>query len=143
MNKFLTIDSVTFWIFFGFWPIWIIWELVLLKLRGGNTSVDLISMVARDRAYQMASIAFAWGSLAAHFFANWRELPPWYGIVPSLSFWILLAAVLVWDIFLWNTPYAQLSGWIRFVRFPGTMLFLGLLNGFLLFPQKGNPFQPL
>lgn len=136
MNSVVTMDKVTFWIFFGIWPIWLIWELILIKLRGQNPSVDLISMVARDRGYQFTAMVFAWGSLAAHYWANWRNLP-WDNPIPAISFWLLIVLACIWDYFLWNTPYVNLHLWIRIVRFPGTMLFLGLLNGFLLFPQRG------
>ena len=140
-NALLPIDKFTFWLVIGFWPIWIVWELVLLILRGHNPSVDLISMVARDRSYQMSSLAFAWGSLAAHFWANWRDVP-WTGAVFGVAFFLLIALVLTWDVFLWNTPYASLPLWTRVVRFPGTMLFMGLLNGFLVFPQRGPTGMP-
>ena len=141
MNALLPIDKVTVWLFVGFWPIWLVWEFVLLKLRGANPSVDLISMVARDRGYQFTAMVFAWGSLAAHYWANWRDLP-WETPIPAVTFWVLLVLACVWDFFLWNTPYATLPLWMRIVRFPGTMLFLGLLNGFLLFPQRGRPGMP-
>lgn len=141
MNQILTIDKFTFYLVLGFWPIWIIWELILLYLRGHNPSVDLISMVARDRSYQMSALAFAWGSLAAHFWANWRYLP-WTGWPFGVMFFLLILLVLIWDVALWNAPYAELPYWIRVVRFPGVMLGLGLLNGFLVFPQRGPPSQP-
>lgn len=143
MNKILPVDNLTFWIFFGFWPLWLVWELVLLKMRGANPNVDLISMVARDRTYQMASLAFVWGSLAAHFFANWKVLPPWYGTTSAVTFWVLIAVALLWDFQLWHRPYETLPLVLKYVRFPGTMLFLGLLNGTLLFPQRGPPSLPL
>lgn len=142
MNELLPIDRFTFWLFVGFWPVWLVWELVLVKLRGHDPSVDLISMVARDRAYQLTALAFVWGSLAAHFWANWRHLP-WSSPAPAVAFWILIALACVWDWRLWEVPYATMPLWTRVVRFPGVMLFLGLLNGFLLFPQRGmrgNPF---
>lgn len=141
MNTLLPIDKFTFWLVIGFWPIWIVWELILLKLRGSNPSVDLISMVARDRSYQMASLAFAWGSLAGHFWMNWRDLP-WHSPVLGVLFFALIAAVLVWDVTLWSVPYETLHWSARLVRFPGTMLILGLLNGFLVFPQRGVSAQP-
>ena len=141
MNQLLPIDKFTFWLVIGFWPIWIVWELVLLVLRGHNPSVDLISMVARDRSYQMASLAFAWGSLAGHFWMNWRDLP-WSSPILGVLFFLLIALVLVWDITIWNVPYSSLHWFFRLVRFPGVMLFLGLLNGFLIFPQRGVPSQP-
>lgn len=141
MNQLLSIDKVTFWIFWGFWPLWLIWELVLIKLRAENPSVDLISMVARDRAYQFTALAFAWGSLAAHYFVNWRHLP-WETPIPAVAFWVLLLLACVWDYTLWHTPYATLPYWIRVVRFPGTMFFLGILNGTFLFPQRGIKGMP-
>lgn len=136
MNPVLTMNKATFWLFIGIWPVWIVWELILIRLRGQNPSIGLISMVARDRGYQFTAMVFAWGSLAAHYWANWRHLP-WDNPFPAIMFWVLIVAVIVWDSFLWSTPYITLPLWIRCVRFPGTMLFLGLLNGFLLFPQRG------
>lgn len=135
------IDKATFWIFIGFWPIYIVWELILLYMRSVHPSVDLISMVARDRSYQLTAMAFAWGSLAAHFWMNWREVPmdsPVLGVL----FFGLIAAVLASDLLLWKTAYESLPLWARVVRFPGTMLLLGLLNGFLLFPQKAPSASP-
>lgn len=142
MNKLLPIDNVTFWVFVGFLPLWIVWELIVLKMHGQDPNVDLISMVARDRAYQFTALAFAWGSLAAHFWVNWRDTP-WHTPVVGVLFFVLMAAVALWDWSLWTTPYATLPYWLRVVRFPGVMLFLGLLNGAFIFPQaaaKGSPF---
>jgi hypothetical protein len=141
MNPILPIDKLTFWLFIAFLPIWLVWELVLIKMRGANPSVDLISMVARDRGYQFTAMVFAWGSLAAHYWVNWRHLP-WESPIPAIMFWVLMLAACVWDYFLWHTPYSTLPFWMRVVRWPGTMLFLGFLNGVFLFPQKGPPSQP-
>jgi hypothetical protein len=47
MNKLLPIDNITFWIFIGFWPLWLVWELAMLYLRGKDPNVDVISMTAR------------------------------------------------------------------------------------------------
>ncbi len=141
MNVLLTIDKATFWIFWGFWPIWLIWELILLKLREQNPSVDLISMVARDRSYQFTALAFTWGSLAAHYWVNWRTLP-WDSEIPAVIFWVLITAACIWDYHLWDRAYETLPFWMRFVRFPGTMLMLGLFNGAFLFPQRGKAGMP-
>jgi hypothetical protein len=136
------INNITFWIFFGFWPIWIIWELALLIMRGHSPSVGLISMIARDRAYQFSFIPLAWGSLAAHFWANWHVLPPWDGWWCGVIFFGLLVACAGWDWYLIDTPYDQMGFFMRLLRWPGNMLLLGLLNGIFVFPQRGYHLQP-
>ena len=138
----MKLNDFTFAFILGFWPIWIVWEVALLFIKGSTPSVGLISNVARDRGYQMACLAFAWGSLAGHFWVNWRVLP-WGGWIPGLIFFSLIAAVLAWDIALWNVPYASLPWVVRFFRFPAIMLVVGLLNGFLVFPQQGPAGQPI
>jgi hypothetical protein len=142
MNQLLPIDKLTFWIFAGFWPIYLVWELILLVLRGHNPSVDLISMVARDRAYQMNCLAFTWCGLAAHFWINWKHLPQWDGLLPNIVFWLLVVGAVALDILLWKHPYSGLPFWLRVFRFPGTQVLLGLLAGAFLFPQRQAPGVP-
>lgn len=142
MNQLLPIDKVTFWIFAGLWPVYFVWEIILLLLRGHNPSVDLISMVARDRSYQMNCLVFTWCGLAAHFWMNWKHLPWGENPIPAVLFWLLVAGTVVLDWLLWLTPYEKLTLAWRVWRFPGTQALLGLLAGFLLFPQRQPPGVP-
>jgi hypothetical protein len=128
-------DNVTFWVFIGIWPAWLIWEIVLLALRGKGLGVDTISMVAKDRAFQMNSLAFTWGGLGAHFWINWYRTRTWSTPVPAIVFWGLIVATLVLDIILWNKPYGDMALVWRWFRNPGMQLLLGMIAGYFLFPQ--------
>jgi len=135
----MRLDNLTFWIFFGFWPVWLVWELILLYLRGKGMSVDLISMEAREQGYKLTVIPFVWSALAAHFWFNWEKpySVPYYAI----GFWLFVLFTAFLDYRFWNIPYSALTGWLRVYRWPGFQAALGLLMGFLLFPQK-DVFKP-
>ena len=135
----MKLDNVTFWIFFGFWPLWLVWELVLLYLKGKGVNADLISQEARQRGYQLTVIPFIWSALMAHFWFNWERA---YSVAyPAVIFWVFVAFTLFLDYHFWNTPYNTLTGWLRVYRWPGSQAILGLLMGLLLFPQR-DIFKP-
>lgn len=137
----ISTDTLTFAGVVLIWPLWLIWEIILLIWRGKGWDVDTISMVAKDRALQLSSLPFIWGGMAGHWWFTWKV--PWtYSPVPPITFWALVVGCLVWDILLWSTPYGSLPWALRLVRWPGMMLFLGLLAGAFLFPQRGNVSQP-
>jgi len=69
-------------------------------------------------------------------------LPPYSGWWCGIIFFGLIMGMLGWDWYLWNQTYDSMSLWMRIIRWPGTMLFMGLLNGVLVFPQRGYHLQP-
>jgi hypothetical protein len=127
-------DLATLVIWAGFWPTWLLWELVLLYMREKSIDVGTISMIARERAHQLNLIPFLWCGLAAHFWLNWGEV--WGSPIPAIAFWVLVAATLGLDVWFWSTPYGELSRFWQIYRWPGTQVILGLILGFVLFPQK-------
>lgn len=130
----MKIDNVTFWMWFGVWPLWLIWELVLIVLDRNGVKVDLISQEARERAYQLNVIPFVWGAMASHWWLNWAR--PYVVAYPAVIFWGLVGSTFVLDVVMWNTTYNTLSGWFRVFRWPGTQMLLGLVLGLVLFPQR-------
>lgn len=132
------VDFYTYVVFVSMWPIYLLWEIALLLLRGKGIHVDTISMVARDRAYQMNSMVFAWCGLAAHYWLNWYKYPTWESPIPAVIFWLLVAGTLTADILLWEHPYSQLPSLVRAFRAPRVQVFWGMACGFLLFPQPGR-----
>ncbi len=139
----LTTNDLTFILSVFFLPIWLVWELTLLWLRGkGHVSADTghlagtISMVMRDRAYQMNAIPFFWSAMTAHWWVNWFDRPVWDVPYPAIAFWLLLAATLGLDIYLWHTPYPTLESLVKVFRAPMVQVGLGFLAAYFLFPQK-------
>jgi hypothetical protein len=91
-------------------------------------------MEARERAYQLNVIPFIWAALGAHFWLNWAR--PYDVAYPAIIFWLLVAMTLFFDYHFWSVPYNTMVGWLRLYRWPGTQVILGLILGFLLFPQR-------
>jgi hypothetical protein len=128
-----TMDSITFWVFVLLWPVWLAWELVLLRLRAvEQDKPKTISMVARDLGWKASSIVYVWGGLATHF---WWTAPGWAPAWSAVIFWFLAAALLVEDAALWGSDRSTWKGWVQVQRFPPLILGAGLLAGRLLFPQ--------
>lgn len=136
-------DTITFCVWMGMWPVWLIWEIVLILLRkwwrpkdGARQLVMLISMVARDRGWQLNSVVYTWFGLGAHFWWNaaaWG--PAWMGV----CFWAGVVILFVCDIANWNSdvPRADWPKWRRWVRYPLLWMVVGTLAGRILFPQSG------
>lgn len=135
----MRIDNITFFLTFFFFPIWLVWELVLLYLRGKGFSADLISMEAREQGYRLNVIPFVWSALMAHFWFNWAR--PYSVPYPAIAFWLFVAFTLYLDYRFWGVPYSTLTGFTRIYRWPGFQAGLGLVLGFLLFPQR-DVFKP-
>lgn len=126
------IDKLTWTFVIGIWALWLVWEMVLLALRGTGTYVKTISMVARDSAFRLNSVCYAWGGMATHWFWPGSE---WATVAGSIIFWVLCAALLVQDILLWKTPRETLHPVVRWLRFPMVPVIVGAVAGKLLFPQ--------
>lgn len=129
------INSITFWIFVGVWPLWGVWELVLLWLRRRQgAKPGTISMVAKDRAWHLNALPYLWGGLATHY---WWPGGKWAGTAGGVAFWAIAVALLVQDIILWNRPVDTWPKWLRYQRWPLLWLVVGAAAGKLLFPQAG------
>lgn len=131
------VDKITLWVFIGFWPLWFIWEMALLIMRGtpGGEFPETISMVARDRGWHMAAIVYLWGGLATHY---WWPTNTWATVPGSIIFWGIALLLLVQDVVLWNSDVSTWAKWLLWQRWPLMWLFVGLLSGRFLFPQRGQ-----
>jgi hypothetical protein len=128
------VNTFTLFVFLGFWPAWLVWELVLLRLRAlPGDKPKTISMVARDRGYQLNVVVYLWGGLATHF---WWLGSTWATVPGAIAFWVLPLLLLVADIVLWNWPRESWPPWLRFARQPLLWLVVGALAGRFLFPQS-------
>ncbi len=130
------INQITFWVFLSFWPVWLLWEIALLIMRGQGWAEipDTISMVARDRGWHVSSVVYLLGGLATHFWWNSRK---WASVAGSIIFWVVVLGLLGQDIYLWNSAYETWPIWLRIERWPLMWLGLGSLAGRFLFPQRG------
>jgi hypothetical protein len=129
------VDDITLLVFLGFWPVWLVWELVLLWLRSRpGEKPKTISMVARDRGHHLSSVAYLWGGLATHF---WWPSEAWATVPGSVAFWVVALGLVVWDVDLWRMPVWAWPRWLVRVRAPLLWLILGGLAGRFLFPQRG------
>ena len=135
------LNRITLWIFLGFWPVWLVWEIALLIMRGAGVAQlpSLISMVARDRGWSLSSVVYLWFGLGAHFWANTDKVYPGAtNTILSISFWVIAVALLVWDITLWRTDFVMWSPVLRWFRWPVAWMIAGALSGRFLFPQAGR-----
>jgi hypothetical protein len=136
------IDAITFWVWAGQWPVWLLWEMVLLWLRrkGGPRSAltgrpaRTISMVPLRYGWKLTGLVYLNGGLATHFFV---PSPQWGSTLGGIAFWGLAAALLAWDWRSWELHPRFYPRWARWARFPGFWLLLGALAGWGLFPQQG------
>lgn len=132
----MKMNDVTFFVGIFFLPIWLIWEIVVLKLHGGDHSVGTISMVMRERAYQMNSLPLFWAGMCAHWWVNWIKHPVYETPYPAIAFWLIVAGTLIADISLWHTPYGSLGSFWKGFRAPPIQAALGFLAAYSLFPQR-------
>lgn len=130
MNAHL-VNRITAWLVFLPWLVYAVWEIVVLALRTKYPEVRTISMEARSIAARgLASLAYAFCGMGAHWFITWRRLP-WSGtteVVAAVAWWAGLALYLLFDCL---TPGARV--WIRH---PAVAALVGGIGAWLLFPQK-------
>jgi hypothetical protein len=139
------INTITFWIWFVIWPIWFIWEMVLLYLRSrspGASKPALISMVARDMGWRYNSAVYTWSGLAAHF---WWPGPDWAPVVTGLVFWSITLLLVIEDVTLQfiKPDRTQWPTWLRYQRLPLLWMVLGFFAGHFLFAQHDSFFDIL
>lgn len=122
-----TVNVITRWVVLGYLPVLFVWEMVVLSLRVDDPGVRTISQEARSIAARgMASLAYFWAGMAAHWFVTWRRvpLPGWCGVL----WWIGLAAYVLSDIV---APEARV--WIRH---PAVSALFGALGAWIFFGQE-------
>jgi hypothetical protein len=132
-----TVDAITFGVWLAIWPVWLLWELVLLVLRGSSIRVQTISMVARDKGWLFSSVVYSWCGLASHFWiphASWNPPHP----IGYALFWLVALSLGVEDAILWGSDPMAWSKSLRWRRHPALVMAAGLLLGWLLFPQRGE-----
>jgi hypothetical protein len=128
------IDTITAIVFLAVWPLWLAWELVLLRLRATaeGQPPKTISMVARDIGWKSSCLVYLWAGLAAHY---WWTGAAWGTVAGGIAFWLIAVALLVEDAILWRSPRDTWPLWLYWQRLPALWLALGLAAGRLLFPQ--------
>jgi len=132
----MTLDTVTFLIWVGFLPLWLLWECAVLLLRSREYRARTISMVARDRAWQLTSVVFFWCAMPVH----WWIPIGWGSTAGGVAFWTIQAALLVWNVATWrrtSQPLAWWPPWLRWVNWPVWYLVAGPVAAAVLFPQNG------
>lgn len=130
-------NAITLYVWLGFWPVWLVWEMAILVLRGEQVSAMTISMVAQRVAWRLPSVVYAWYGLAAHWWWNGKSWASWPG---ALAFWLIMAGLLAWDIVCWGATSKPLLDWPQMMlnlRFPVWYAIIGTLAGHFLFPQSG------
>ena len=139
----MNLNDTTFLISVFFLPLWLVWELTLLWLRNRGIVTDghlvgTISMVMRDRAYQLNCIPFFWAGMSAHWWVNWLRTRVWDVPYPAVAYWLLVVCTLGVDIWLFHTPYSTLPDWAKVIRSPMVQVGLGFIAAYFLFPQQAN-----
>jgi hypothetical protein len=135
------IDTITFWVFVAIWPVWLVWELVLLKMRAsGPEKPRTISMVARDLGWRANMIVYLWAGLSTHY---WWPGKAWSSVAGGVTFWLIALALLIEDLCLKKHPPAEWPTWLKWQRLPLVWLVIGLLAGHFLFPQWDVMFSKL
>ncbi len=145
MDVYVTIaqtDLVTLCVWAGFLPVWLGWEVYLLRKRGQRITVRTLSQVARDRAWQLTAVVFFWTAMPVH----WWIPIGWGTTAGGVAFWALQAALLVWNVATWrrtSQPLAWWPAWLRWVNWPVWYLLAGPAAAAILFPQNGAvPWRP-
>lgn len=131
------LDTITLLLFISIWPAWLTWEITLLVMRGvpfGAFPMTL-SMVAQRDGWYLNSVVYTWGGLATHY---WLPRVKWATVWGSVLFWLITLTLLIQDVCLWNTDKDTWSDFLYWQRFPGLVLIVGALCGFVLFPQRGE-----
>lgn len=130
-----TIDLITIGVAFFPWLIWLVWEIVLLVIRHRGTKVKTISMAAQWIAYNgLPTLAYFWGGMTSHYFLNWTRpvwSVPWFGAF----FWLVGLAYLLTDIF-FRPPRENWPKVVRWLRWPPVVVLIGLVLGYVCFPQR-------
>ncbi len=131
------INNFIFWTTLTFIPVWLIVEITSLLMRGAGWDVipGTISMVMRDRAAHITAVIFFLSGMITHW---WWNPPRWASTGGTVSFWVMIIVLLVFDIILWKRPVETWPMWLQTVLFPRYISLAGLLAGFFLFPQKGK-----
>lgn len=143
----MKLNDLTFVLSVFFLPIWLVWELAALWMRSkgvvggalpGSTSeaVGTISMVMKNRGYQLTVLPFFWSAMAAHWWVNDFDGRTWESPIPAILFWVLVTATLASDVFFWNTPFNALNPTLKFYRAPMVQVVAGFLAAYWLFPQS-------
>jgi hypothetical protein len=136
------LNVVTRWVVIGPWLLWLAWELVLLYLRTKIPGVKTISQEARSIAFRgFPTLAYFWCGMASHWFIPWRR-PLWpypWNVVLGVAFWAIGAAYLAADIF--DPRHQYWPTLVQWIRWPPLVALLGLVLGYLLFPQT-TPWVP-
>lgn len=126
-----TVNVITRWVILGYLPVLFLWEMAVLALRADDPGVRTISQEARSIASRgMASLAYFWAGMAAHWFVTWHRLPLTgrLAVVAAVLWWAGLAAYLLSDIIV---PEARV--WIRH---PAVAALVGAIGAWLLFGQE-------
>jgi hypothetical protein len=134
----MSFDTITFIIWVCFLPIWLVWELYVLK-DGEKT----ISQVARQRGWQLSSVVFFWTSMPVH----WWLPVPWSGSTAgTVIFWAIIGALLIWNVATWTKTSRKLAfwePWRLWFNWPMFYVIAGPLAAALLFPQhQSTPWSP-
>lgn len=130
------VDDVTFWVWLGKYPVWLVLELLLLMLRGEGVSVGTLSIVAKTRGRQLTAAIYFDTAMPIHWWAPIGWATAWGTVV----FWVLQALLLVWNIIRWRAtarPVEEWPRWERWLNWPVWYLAAGPAAAALLFPQGG------
>lgn len=138
-------DTVTFWVWFATPFVWLAIELLVFHFRGaprpeGVSIAQTISMIARDRGWQLTSVVFFWTAMPFHW---WLHLGiGWASRGGTITFWGIVAVLLAWNLVTlalgWTTaPLEEWPAWLRWVNWPVFYLLTAPPAAAFLFPQDG------
>ncbi|HEY6007570.1 MAG TPA: hypothetical protein VIU40_04545 [Geobacteraceae bacterium] len=112
-------------------------EVFLIALNAMGIKIRLVSQIVEGVAFRgLPTLAYILTGMCAHWFITWRRIP-WSDPVSNwlgMFFWAVGAAYLIADIFDNDRMHWPLV--TQYLRYPPHSALLGLLNGWLCFPQK-------
>lgn len=127
----MNFDFTTFVVWVAILPVWLIWETVVLK-----TNHKTISQVARRRGWQFTAAVFFWTSMPFHW---WCPSPVEQFTAGTVIFWVIIAALFVYNVRTWKRhalPLEQWPTWERWLNWPVFYLVAGPIAAVFLFPQR-------
>ncbi len=142
-------DRVTLAVWAGTPWLWLAVELLILWKRGkwkpgDGTLLHTISMIARDRGWQVPCYAYFWSAMPIHW---WVPLG-WGSTAGGVAFWSILVVLAGWNAYRLiarrtTRLLSEWPTWERWLNFPAWYVAGGAVAAALLFPQSGPvPWRP-
>lgn len=133
-----TMDWITVGVLLAVPALWLAWEMVVLQ-----TDNRTISQIARQIGWRLSFYVFLLSSMPFHW---WCPSPVTGTTAGTVTFWLIVASLFVYNIVTWRRHARDLAlwpRWDRWVNWPILYLIAGPVLALLLFPQRQSlPWLP-